>query len=91
MDLLTIVRKHYYHPQMYGSWSIKAVLPCMAPDLDYSSLDGVQDGSQAQEAYAEAIALETIPERKEELRKGLLAYCRMDTLALVRIVKALSV
>ena len=90
VDLLPIVRKHYYHPQMYGSWSIKAVLPCLAPDLDYSSLDGVQDGNQAQEAYAEAIAPETTPERKEELRNGLLAYCKMDTLALVRVVEVLS-
>lgn len=90
VDLLPIVRKHYYHPQMYGSWSIKAVLPCIAPDLDYSALPGIHDGGQAQEAYAEAVAPETTPERKEELRNGLLAYCRMDTLALVRVVEVLS-
>ncbi|MFN2343770.1 MAG: DUF2779 domain-containing protein, partial [Desulfonatronovibrio sp.] len=90
VDLLPIVRQHYYHPQMYGSWSLKAVLPCLAPDLNYSDLDGVQDGNQAQEAYAEAVSPDTTSKRREEIRKALSAYCELDTLALVRIVKVLS-
>ncbi len=90
VDLLPIVRRHYYHPQMYGSWSLKAVLPCLAPELDYSGLDGVQDGNQAQEAYAEAISPDTTSERKQNIHKALSAYCELDTLALVRIVKALG-
>ena len=31
VDLLPIVRRTYYHPDMYGSWSIKNVLPTMVP------------------------------------------------------------
>ena len=87
VDLLPAIRQCYYHPEMRGSWSLKAVLPCIAPDLDYSALPGIHDGGQAQEAYAEAVAPGTTPERREELRKGLKAYCEMDTLALVRIVE----
>lgn len=90
VDVLPIVRQHYYHPHMYGSWSIKAVLPCLVPDLDYSRLDGVQDGGQAQEAYAEAVDPKTSSHRKKELQRNLSAYCKMDTLALVKIIKALS-
>jgi hypothetical protein len=54
-DLLPLTRAHYYHPAMKGSWSIKAVLPTVAPDLDYGALGEVQDGTSAQAAYAEAI------------------------------------
>lgn len=90
VDLLPVMRQCYYHPEMRGSWSLKAVLPCIAPDLDYSALPGIHDGGQAQEAYAEAVAPGTTPKRKEELRRGLTAYCEMDTLALVRIVENLT-
>jgi hypothetical protein len=40
---------------MKGSWSIKAVLPALAPDLDYENLQEVQDGTAAQFAYLEVI------------------------------------
>jgi len=39
---------HYYHPDQHGSYSIKAVLPTVAPELDYGELDEVQDGTAAQ-------------------------------------------
>jgi predicted RecB family nuclease len=90
VDLLPIIRHNYYHPKMCGSWSLKAVQPCLVPDLSYTNLGEVQEGGQAQEAYAEAISPDTTPERKRELRRGLLAYCEMDTLALVRIVDAVN-
>jgi hypothetical protein len=84
VDLLPIYRGHYYHRDMRGSWSIKAVLPTVAPDLDYSNLD-VGDGGAAQSAYLEAIDPATLTERREELRVHLLAYCERDTLAMVRL------
>ena len=46
VDLLPIVRRTYYHPDMLGSWSIKNVLPTVAPHLDYGSLGEVQDGKR---------------------------------------------
>lgn len=85
VDLLPIARRHYYHPSQHGSWSIKAVLPALCPDLSYESLDGVQDGNMAQTAYQEAIAAETTRERKEQLKEQLHEYCKLDTLAMVRI------
>lgn len=33
-DLLPIAREYYYHPGQQGRWSIKAVLPTIAPFLD---------------------------------------------------------
>lgn len=84
-DLLPIARKHYYHPSQHGSWSIKAVLPAICPELSYTDLDGVQDGLAAQQSYLEAITPTTTPERHQEIRHQLLAYCLLDTLGLVRM------
>ena len=90
VDLLPIARQHYYHPSQQGSWSIKAVLPALCPDLRYSDLDGVQDGGMAQQAYLEAIAPTTTAQRKAELQDQLLAYCHLDTWAMVRLWAAFT-
>ena len=86
-DLLPLARNHYYHPDMKGSWSIKDVLPTVAPELNYANLE-VSDGAMAQEAYKEAINSQTTLQRKEEVRKAMLKYCEQDTIAMVKIVKA---
>jgi len=87
VDLHPPTRRHYYHPAMLGSWSIKAVLPTVAPDLSYSALGEVQDGLAAQNAYFEAIEPGTTDARRAALRRALLDYCKQDTLALVRLVE----
>ena len=85
VDLLPLARRHYYHPQMKGSWSIKAVLPTVAPDLNYDDLDEIHDGLAAQQAYLEAINPGTSPSRRHELLRILNEYCKLDTLAMVRL------
>lgn len=90
VDLLPITRAHYYHPSQQGSWSIKAVLPAVAPDLSYEALDGVQNGGMAMDAYLAAIHPDTSPERKAEIEKQLLAYCGLDTFAMVRLWQFLA-
>ncbi len=85
VDLLPVARNRYYHPSQHGSWSIKAVLPAVCPDLAYDSLDGVQHGQAAQAAFLEAVSPGTTPERKAEIERQLLAYCKLDTLAMVRL------
>ena len=84
-DLQKVAGKYYYHPAMKGRWSIKTVLPTIAPELDYSRLDGVQSGTEAQVAYRECIATGTTEAKKRHLEERLLAYCKMDTLAMVKI------
>jgi predicted RecB family nuclease len=90
VDLHPLVRDHYYHPQMKGSWSLKVVLPTVAPELDYGALDEVQDGLMAQTAYLEAIDPQTASDRREALRRKMLDYCAYDTLALVRVAHFLA-
>jgi len=85
VDLLPIARERYYHPSQQGSWSIKKVLPAVVPDLRYDALEGVQDGGMAMDAYLEAIHPSTLPERKNQIEQQLLAYCRLDTYAMVRL------
>ncbi|UTV80145.1 DUF2779 domain-containing protein [Acidithiobacillus sp. YTS05] len=83
-DLLPLSHDHYYHPDMLGSWSIKAVLPTIAPELSYEGMT-VAHGGAAQDAFAEIMMPETNEERRSELRQALLDYCERDTLAMVRI------
>lgn len=90
VDLLPVARDHWYHPAQQGSWSIKAVLPTLVPGLDYQSLQGVQHGGAAVQAWLEAVHPSTEVSRREEIRRQLLAYCRLDTYAMVRVWSALS-
>jgi len=81
-DLLPLARAHYYHPEMHGTWSLKAVLPTIAPELAYEDLE-VGDGGMAQEAFREMNHPDTPEERSAALRRALLDYCQRDTFALV--------
>jgi len=86
-DLLPLTRNAYYHPSQMGSWSIKAVLPALVPELSYKDLDGVQDGSGAQLAWIEAAA--SNEDKRQRIGNQLLAYCKLDTWAMAKIVDAL--
>jgi len=86
VDLHPVTRINYYHPDMLGSWSIKAVLPTIAPDMDYAQLEGIQEGTGASLAYLEAIDPQTNAANREEIHKNLLKYCKHDTEAMVQLV-----
>jgi len=90
VDLHPIAKRSYYHPAMKGSWSIKALLPTIAPEMDYALLEGIQEGGAAQTAYLEATDPKTSAGRKHELREQLLRYCGHDTLAMVRVAAFLA-
>jgi hypothetical protein len=90
VDTERMTKKFYYHPSMMGSWSLKRIVPAIAPDLDYKNLEEVRDGGEASEAYLEMIAADTPSERKAELRTALERYCGRDTLALVRLMRVLA-
>jgi len=90
VDLLPMVRAYYYHPAMKGSFSIKAVLPTVAPQLGYHVLGEVRDGIAAQIAYETIIDPQTPLARREALSGELRDYCRLDTLAMVELVRFFS-
>lgn len=90
-DLMTpFGSRHYYHYKQNGSHSIKVVLPALVPQMEsaYKELSLVHNGGEAMECFG---ALESMPKEKQiEYRKALLAYCKLDTLAMVEIIKALQ-
>jgi hypothetical protein len=89
IDLMTPFRnRDYYVKAMCGSHSIKYVLPALVPGLSYDNLD-IADGEMAMLAYA-GLAKTTDPEEVEKIRRDLLAYCRLDTLGMVKIWEKLG-
>lgn len=87
VDLKPIVQAGYYHPGMRGSWSIKALLAHVAPDLSYTELEEIQEGNAASSAYLEALESATSDRRRAEIDSRLRRYCRLDTEAMVRLVR----
>ena len=86
-DLLNIFKEHYTHPDFLGSNSLKAVSPVLVPSLDYQDLD-VRDGTEAQATWNLMLKTENETERNEWIKR-LKEYCQTDTLATVKIYKAL--
>jgi hypothetical protein len=85
-DLLPAVRDHVYHPDFRGSFSLKAVLPALVPDLSHEPLE-ISQGKTASALLHRLLFLgePTEPAQREALRRSLLDYCALDTLALVRL------
>jgi hypothetical protein len=88
VDLIVPFRgRGYYHPNFNGSFSIKSVLPAMFPndpELDYKKLGSIQNGGDAMDTFANLHLLKD-KSKRDDIRKDLLAYCHLDTLAMVRI------
>lgn len=86
-DLLTPFQAgYYYNRDMGGSFSIKSVLPALYPndpELDYHNLEGVHNGSEAMSIFP--MIKDMSPEEQAIARKDLLAYCKLDTLAMVKV------
>ncbi|MBA4418701.1 MAG: DUF2779 domain-containing protein, partial [Syntrophus sp. (in: bacteria)] len=87
-DLMIPFKKnHIYHWQMMGSYSQKAVLPVLVPDLSYKGME-VANGGMAMDAYARMCSCND-PGEVENIRTALLEYCKLDTLGMVRILERL--
>ena len=86
--LIPFRRRHLYHPQMEGSASLKSVLPAFVPDLTYRGL-AISNGEVASITYNRCIS-GLVPEKeKKQIFDDLGEYCKLDTLAEVRLVEVL--
>ena len=86
-DLADVFQKGYcYNKLMGGSFSIKSVLPALFPNdetLNYANLEDVHKGDEASATY---LALSSMNEEEyNKKRASLLAYCKLDTFAMVKI------
>ncbi len=88
IDLLKVVQGNYYHPKFHGSFSIKKVLPALVPDMGYRGL-AVKEGLEASAAYAHLVTGKVPEDKDAKTRDALLAYCKRDTEAMVRVYQAL--
>lgn len=87
-DLMAPFRsRDVYHWQMKGSYSQKAVLPALVPNLSYEGME-VADGEMAMEAYL-AMGRAKDPAEVRRIRTSLLEYCKLDTLGMVRLLEKL--
>ena len=84
--MIPFKKRNYYTKEMEGSASLKYVLPALYPDdpdLDYHNLSVVHNGGEAYQAFLSL--KDKSKEEQEEIREGLLEYCELDTLAMVKI------
>jgi len=90
-DARPIVRDHVYHLDFGGSFSLKAVLPALVPELSYEGMEIA--GGMAASYQLERLLLrgETVPApERERLREALRRYCELDTWGVVRMLERLG-
>lgn len=89
IDLAAPFRSKYvYSWEMGGSYSQKAVLPALVPELSYDGME-IADGGMAMDAYFQ-MCVSQDQEEVEKIRKALLEYCKLDTLGMVKILEKLK-
>jgi hypothetical protein len=88
-DLYPVIKEHYFHPAFGGSYSIKSVLPVMVPGLSYRDLV-IQEGAQAASEYYRMVFIEEDWIEQAKVKDALLEYCARDTMAMVRLRRALK-
>lgn len=89
VDLGDPVKKGaYVHPDFLGRWSIKAVLPVMCPELSYEGL--VTATSSPFDYWPTLIGGKLKLEERKKVLKKMLAYCELDTFAMVRILEEME-
>ena len=89
VDLMVPFRnKSIYHSGFDGSYSVKYVLPALVPELSYSEL-AINNGEMASSSWLWHLQCKDKDEF-ERTRSELLDYCRMDTLAMVRILEKMQ-
>lgn len=85
VDLMTpLTQKCIRIPAIGNKLSLKYVLPALVPDMSYDSL-AIANGDIVNQAY-NALRTSTDPAFIEETHAALLAYCEVDTLAMVKIL-----
>lgn len=88
-DLLVVVRRAVYLPAFNGSFSIKEVAPALASDVTYKDL-AIANGTTAAAVYQRLVETPALPSAElAQSLSELRVYCERDTLATVRVHRAL--
>jgi predicted RecB family nuclease len=85
-DLLPVIRNNVYHPAFAGSFSLKAVLPALVPEMTYQNM-AVANGQDAGLAWESMIREPLDQNERKNIHRALLDYCGLDTLALLKLTE----
>jgi len=91
LDLEKVVHRTVYHPAFAGSFSIKSVLPALC-GIAYKDTVEIADGGEASAELARLLFYSGTlsPAERAALEKRLLEYCKLDTLAMVKLLERLK-
>jgi uncharacterized protein DUF2779 len=91
LDLYPVMRNCVYHPGFNGSYSLKAILTPLVPQLSYDDLV-IVDGRVASVEIARLLFVAgKIPRHEHDrVRQDLLNYCERDTWATVKLLERLQ-
>ncbi|MCQ2794418.1 MAG: DUF2779 domain-containing protein [Bacilli bacterium] len=90
IDLLDPFKKGYfYHEKQGNSNSIKYVMPALCPEMElaYKKLPVVHNGGEALTMFPKLVKM--TGEEYQRVRQGMLDYCCLDTLSMVKVLNAL--
>lgn len=86
--MIPFQNKWYYSPDLQGSYSIKKVLPSLVPELSYKNLN-IGEGGTASNFFSQMIKGD-FNGNVNQTRQDLLEYCKLDTIAMVEIIRKLK-
>jgi len=84
-DLYVVFNKHYRHWKFGSRASIKIVLPVLVPELNHAN-EEISDGGEASISWIKMLETDD-EETRQKLKTDLLSYCKLDTLAMVRLLE----
>ncbi len=87
--MLPFAEGWFVDKDFFGSASIKKVLPVLVSELSYKELN-IQEGASAQRIWMETILDGKNAEIKNQIMTDLIAYCKLDTLAMVQLYRVLQ-
>ncbi len=93
VDTHKIAKQHFYSPVQMGSFSLKKIAQAIPTAVDYSggvAGSSVCNGMDAQAAWYRCTDPMVALADKERVRRNLLEYCALDTLAMVDLVRHLG-
>ena len=87
IDLEVPFKKQFYiHPDFMGKTKIKYILPTLSPEFSYKSLN-IQEGGTASDTWNKIVSGDFDENESKKKSEDLLAYCKLDTLAMFEIWK----
>lgn len=88
-DIMTPFQKaHWAEAGFHGSYSIKAVLPILVPEMKYEGLE-IADGVAAMRAYEQLMRRDLPENERARLINALKIYCGQDVFGMVKVLERL--